>query len=307
MFIQTKIVLITATLLITACGGGGSSSSLSPSPQPVSSDVIYNNISVLGGNVNDAIALDAGPQISPNGLELYFFSDRIGGFGGMDIYRSTRATTADSWGIASNLGAIINSIADERNVTLVSDGLIMYFSSTIMGGEGSEDIYTSSRATLSDVWGAPTNIGNVVNTPFGDGGPSVSGDNLSLYFHSNRTGTIGNNDLYVSTRMAMADPWGVPVNLGSVVNSADFENTPSIASDGLSLYFHTTRAGGPGAIDIWRSTRASVNVGWDAPAALPASVNSTTNDLQPGLSEDWQELYFASDSGGDRDIWVAVP
>ena len=127
---------------------------------------------------------------------------------------------------------------------------------------------------------------------------------LSLFFHSDSSGIT---DLYVSTRPSIVAAWGTPVNLGATVNSVLFDVAPEISSDGLSLYFHSTRAGGLGSHEIWRTTRTRVTNPWSTPVAMPAPVNTAVSDLAPSLSDDWQTLYFASDSGGNRDIWQAVP
>lgn len=300
-----KVVAISALLgLVNACsGGGGDDDEQTPL---TSADVTYTSVSVMGSNINDPVAFDAGPEISSNYLELYFFSDRAGGSGGMDIYVSTRAMVTDPWGAATNVTAL-NSMGDDRQPSLSSDGLTMYFASDRAGGEGGSDIYVSTRATLMDAWSAPVNLGNVVNTVDTDSGPSVSDDGLSLYFQSNRAGTLGQTDLYVTTRATTMDSWGAPTNMGATINTAEYDVAPDIASDGLSLLFHSTRTGGVGVHDIWRATRASTSDSWGAPVNLGVPVNSIVPDTAPGLSDDWQTLYFASDAGGNRDIWEATP
>ncbi|MHC4331939.1 MAG: TolB family protein, partial [Planctomycetota bacterium] len=62
----------------------------------------------LGPTVNSS-AGDTSPSISADGLELYFSSDRPGGYGLDDIYVMTRATTEDDWGEPVNLGPLVNS------------------------------------------------------------------------------------------------------------------------------------------------------------------------------------------------------
>ena len=60
------------------------------------------------------------------------------------------------------------------------------------------------------------------------------------------------NDIYVARRPTKEDPWGTPVNLGPVVNSASWEAGTSVSPDGLMIYFQCQRAGGLGASDIWQ-------------------------------------------------------
>ncbi len=112
------------------------------------------------------------------------------------------------------------------------------------------------------VFGVPTNLGPLINTPSFDGGPSLSADSLTLYFVSARPGGVGGDDLWVSRRQAKHEPWEAPVNLGSGVNSAEGDASPSISSDGLELYFDSGRPGGQGSGDIWVTTRASTSDAW---------------------------------------------
>ena len=63
-------------------------------------------------------------------------------------------------------------------------------------------------------WSAPVNIGPNVNSTFTEGGPAISKDGLSLYFHSERPGSLGSTDIWVSVRERDDQPWGTPLNLG---------------------------------------------------------------------------------------------
>ena len=301
MFFYKRFTLVfLSALILSACD------SAEDNAAPTSSDVIFTTASVLGSNVNDPAAIDAGPEVSFDGLELYFHSDRAGGSGGLDLYVSKRATTDETWGAAVNLGATINSDADDRAASLSKDGLTLVIASDRTGTIGGYDLYLSTRASVNDAWSAPANLGNVVNTSFNESGADLNVDGLVMFFHSDRSG-FGSDDLYGTNRATLSDPWAPPVNLGSNVNSADFDTAPEAASDLLTLYFHSTRAGGVGPINIWKSTRATINDVWGVPALMPAPVNTASSDLGVGLSGDWKTIYFASDFGGNRDIWKAEP
>lgn len=274
---------------------------------PASSDVSYSKVTMLGTNVNDSAAIDAGPEISFNGLELYFHSNRTGGLGGLDLYVSKRASTNDSWGPAISLGATINTASDDRAASLSKDGLTLIIASDRAGGEGLNDLYESTRTTLTGDWSTPVNLGNVVNTAFNESGADLKADGLLIFFHSDRPGGLGGDDLYATSRVSAQHLWETPIHLGTNVNSSDFDTAPEAASDLLTLYFHSTRIGGAGSHNIWRATRASITDIWGVPVLLPAPVNSTAADLGVSLSSDWKTLYFASDFGGDREIWQAEP
>jgi len=150
-------------------------------------------------------------------------------------------------------------------------------------------------------------LGNVLNTQIEESGASLSADGLSLSFHSNAASGGTELDIYLSTRASKLDPWSPAENLGSVINSVDHDLAPEIASDRLSLYFHSLRQKGSGATDIWRATRSDLNSAWNAPVALSLPVNTIRGEFGADLSKDAQTLYFGNDSNGSSDIWIAVP
>lgn len=82
-----------------------------------------------------------------DGLEIFFFSTRPGGFGAADIYSATR--TSDSWSVPGNLGANVNTAAGETRPSVSWDGTSLVFGSTRPGGEGSTDIYITTRQPLT--------------------------------------------------------------------------------------------------------------------------------------------------------------
>jgi len=85
------------------------------------------------------------PNVSQDGREIVFDSDRPGGFGGTDIWSATRASVFHPWSAPLNLGANVNSAFGESRASLSRNGQRLYFGSTQPGGEGSSDIYVSTR------------------------------------------------------------------------------------------------------------------------------------------------------------------
>jgi WD40-like Beta Propeller Repeat len=76
-----------------------------------------------------------------------------------------------------------------------------------------------------------------------------------LILTSERPGTTGGLDLWVSTRDSLSQPWSTPANLGQPVNSPAIDQQAYISSDRTSMYFASNRPGGSGSIDLYVSTR----------------------------------------------------
>jgi len=78
-----------------------------------------------------------------------------------------------------------------------------------------------------------------VNSPSWDSGPDISSDGLKLFFDSTRPGGYGSTDIWVTSRATTDDPWGVPVNIGPIVNTSNDDHTACISADGSILYFYS--------------------------------------------------------------------
>lgn len=145
---------------------------------------LWGEVVNIGPQVNTS-AVDMCPQISPDGLELYLSSTIPGGYGGSDIYVARRTTQNALWGKPVNLGPVVNSAYNDHNATLSADGLLLLFDDSgkaRSGGYGAGDMWMSRRATLSDPWQSPVNLGPMVNSTARDAGPRISPDGHMLYF-----------------------------------------------------------------------------------------------------------------------------
>jgi hypothetical protein len=195
--------------------------------------------------------------ITPDGLTLFLDSFRPGGYGSLDLWMTTRATVDSNWDAPTNLGAVVNSASGDFAASISTDGLELYFTSSRPGGSGAADIWMTKRARVSDAWGTPINLGPTLNSSTDDVSACISPDGLLLFFASRRSGGYGSGfglcDIYVARRLTTKDPWGVPVNCGSVVNTPSVEWMVRISADGSMLYFHSGRPGGLGAFDIWQA------------------------------------------------------
>jgi len=246
-----------------------------------------------------------------DGLEMYLHEapGRAGGQGGWDLWVLKRDSIDADWGLLENLGPAVNGPSFDANPAISPDGLTLYFTSSRSGGYGGNDLYMTTRATRNAPWGQAVNMGPKVNTPKDDGCPRVTSDNLELYFNSNRPGGYGNGDIYVCRRATISDPWGDPVNLGPVVNSAYHESVPDLSPDGLLLMFADypggLRPSGYGGTDLWMARRATVSSPWQTPVNIGPIVNGQGYEWYPVISPDGSTLYFWSNRIGGQYIYQA--
>jgi len=274
-------------------------------------DCVFGDPTNMGPPINSPYS--DGFVMSSDGLELYLCSGRPPATeSAWDIWVMTRATPEDNWTELVRLDAPINTQYTEAVCCISGDGLELYIESDRPGGLGHEDIWVTRRESMQDSWGAPVNLGSVINSSAHDWPWSISDDGLELYFISMRS---GGGDIYVARRATKGDPWQKPVNLSAVVNSSSWEGFPLILKDGLMLLFSdhqalTPRPGGYGGGDIWMTTRATKHDDWNVPINLGPKINSTAYDGGPKISPDGSTLYFLSKrpggSGGTfGDIWQA--
>jgi hypothetical protein len=135
-------------------------------------------------------------SIAPGGDEIYFTSDRPGGYGGRDIYRIRRLPNGQ-WSLPLNLGPTINTPYDEDAPFLHSDGVTLFFSSNGHNTMGGFDVF---KSTLVDPdmngWSVPENMGYPINTVNDDIYFCLAADGLTGWFSSERPGGQGMQDIY---------------------------------------------------------------------------------------------------------------
>lgn len=158
----------------------------------------------LNSNINSKF-WEPAAFLSADGKTLYFVSDRPGGYGGTDIYKSKKTPSGD-WGRAENLGPTINTPFDEYTPFLHPDGVTLFFSSKGHNTMGGYDVFFS-RTLLSDnkIWLEPTNVGYPINTTADDAFYQVSPDKQWAYYSSSREEGLGEKDNYTITFAEVKD------------------------------------------------------------------------------------------------------
>lgn len=148
----------------------------------------------LGKSINSEY-WESQPSISPDGSTLYFVSNRPGGIGSYDIWKST-LTEEGQWTNPVNLGPSINTPYDENTPFMHADGKTLYFASNGWPGFGDKDIFWS-RLDDSGNFSKPTNLGYPINTYNEEVGFIVTADGNEGLFSSNiKNGGFGDLDIY---------------------------------------------------------------------------------------------------------------
>ncbi|WP_452225163.1 OmpA family protein [Lacinutrix chionoecetis] len=146
-------------------------------------------------HVNTEGASVENPFVSPDGTQLYFSSNKEGGFGGFDLYVAT--INADgSLGDAVNLGDTINTQYDDKFPSLSTDGKDLYFSSRGHNNMGGFDIFKSK--IIKDGYRLPRNLGNTINSNLDDVAFFMASQNRG-YLASNKAFGKGKLDIFSFT------------------------------------------------------------------------------------------------------------
>jgi len=223
------------------------------------------------------------------------------------------ATLLSRWTFSEpvNLGPIVNTSDVDARPHLSADGLTLFFDSTRPGGQGKADLWFCTRASVSESFGEPVNLGPIVNSNASDSAPHLSADGLALFFASTRPGGRGMNDLWMCARASVGEPFEAPTNLGPTVNTDAHEANPTLSADGRTLVLDSNRPGGQGEqgdYDLWMCTRVSARESFGKPVN-PCPPNSDSSEGYPGLSSDGLTLVFtpARPGGqGDGDLWMCT-
>lgn len=146
----------------------------------------------MRGDLNSRY-LETTASITPDRKTIYFASNRPGGMGGLDIYK-TELQENGSWGRAVNLGPTVNTEADEDAPFIHPDGRTLYFTSNGKASIGGNDVLRSNF--IAGKWSKPENLGYPINTAANESYFTLTADGSRAYFSSDRPGGRGEQDIY---------------------------------------------------------------------------------------------------------------
>lgn len=261
----------------------------------------------LGEGVNSEYT-DAAPVIMTDESVLYFTAKRKDALGGMvngvydeDIYMSVLDSTGWHWLEAKNVGKPLNTDENDATVALTPDGekLLIY------DGSDGGDIYLAEKNGAE--WAAPKAFPVMINSPGHESSASLSYDGRRLYFTSNfKEGleNYGYHDIYYS-ELNEKGRWGVPVNLGTNVNSEYDERDVFMHPDGKTLYFTSNGLKSMGGFDIFKTEMQS-DGSWSEPVNLGFPINTPQDERTIVITGNGKHGYFSSirpDGFGQHDIY----
>ena len=248
----------------------------------------------LGENINSA-DYEYFPSLTVDGQTLiYTRNRRVGPVGFQEDFYLSKLKNGE-WLPSINLGPPVNTSSNEGAQAISVDGQHLFFTGcNRKNGEGSCDIYYSKKE--GGKWSAAENIGPPVNSSKWESQPSFSSDGRTLYFSSNRPGGQGKSDLWYS-KLTPEGRWTLPVNLGDVINTPGFEESPYIHPDNRTLYFASTGHPGYGQKDIFYTKKDEFG-NWSAPKNLGYPINTWEEEIGLIVDAKGANAYFSSGRDG---------
>jgi outer membrane protein OmpA-like peptidoglycan-associated protein len=226
------------------------------------------------------------PTISADGKTMIFQAD-IDKPKKYKIY--ARQKVFDKWSKPMALDAINSKYAD-GGCFITYDQNYLLFTSDRPGGQGNCDLWVSQRK--GDSWMEPVNMGAPVNSPGYEGFPSLSPDGKTLYFvRECPEKTKCKDKLGIFYAEKVNDTWTEPKKMPAPVNTEYCEFGPVILADNLSLIFSSTRPGGYGGYDLYKTERTEQG-GWGKPLNLGSFINTGGEDSLIAIPASGDIMYY---------------
>lgn len=272
---------------------------------------------------------DYNPTVSGDGLVLFFGSDRDGSamFSNVkkshDIWVALKKKAKDKDfhnifappPIDANVG--FNTSLNESPGSISADNKVLYFvACNRPDGYGNCDIYAAYFEYQEKIISLfrVENLGSKINGKYFDSYPSISPDNKTLYFVSNRHTKFEGSydfDIYFSKWDELLNEWGEPVRMSNVVNTPNDDRAPFICPDNKTLIFASNgHPGSLGGLDNYYTTIDSLG-NWAPPVNLGAPFNTGNDEMSLTMNATGELVYFYSDRKdipgfmGDLDIFQA--
>jgi peptidoglycan-associated lipoprotein len=220
----------------------------------------------------------------------------------LDLYKASVSKDKNLENVES-FSEEINSKTHESNATFSSDGKTMYFSRTnkkrIKIGEQKIAVVKIYRAELIDSTWSNITVLPFSNDLYSTQHPVLNKDNTKLYFSSDMPSSLGSFDIYYVD--IMENSYGMPINLGDVINTIHLEQFPFIAHE-ETLYFSSNGHKGLGGLDLYMSVYN--NEKFEGAINLGHTINSGMDDFGFVLKDSIQEGFLSSNRDGTDRLYT---
>lgn len=251
------------------------------------------------GNIVNTPFDDCYPQINADASLFMFSSNREKNT--YNIYQANNIK--NQFTEPKKLSSSINSNDNEITAGLSADGQILFIHKTnkfFVGG----NLYTSQMGL--DEWETPIKLPKEINSAFNETNASITTENSTIYFSSDKPGGYGGKDIYKISRLPNGE-WGLPENLGPIINTPYNEDAPFIHNDNKTLYFSSQGHQNMGGYDLFKAE--FTNNTWTNPENLGVPINSVRDETNIVLTADGKIGYYSSsmENGfGGKDIYKTV-
>jgi len=292
-----------------------------------SSDPITIEINVTNDINNDYVPVALGhtvnteynelrPLISPDAHTLYFSRrNHPGNIGGVsdddDIWYSERDSISGEWKEAKNIGKPLNNRGPNfiSSVSVDDDGTLVLLGNAYYSKNKMTMGVSKSYLKPDSTWTQPENLTIKNDYNYSEKANYFLGtDKKTMIMAVERKDSYGDRDLYISFQQPNGT-WTVPLNMGNVINTADEEGSPFLASDGVTMFFSSKGFSGFGGFDIYLTRRLDDTwTKWSEPENLGSSFNSKEDDIFFNFTENDEYAYFTRGTEGNTDIFkVKLP
>ncbi len=253
----------------------------------------------LDENVNSNVS-ELNPLLSPDGKTLYFsrknHPDNIGGVNDKEDIWFSELGNDGKWTLSKNMGPEFNNAGPNfvNAVATTPDGNSVLILGNKYMPNGKMLAGVSMSTNIAGKWTKPMamNIENDYN--FNEkANYFLANTKKTLIMSIEREDSKGGRDLYVSFQK-QDSIWSEPLNMGAILNTANEESAPFLASDDKTLYFSSNGFSGFGGSDVYVSTRLDDTwMNWSEPQNMGPDINSKLDDLFFNIPSTSEFAYYS--------------
>ena len=210
-----------------------------------------------------------------------------------------------------NMGAPLNTVDDEGEMTYAADGTMVYCSArkdlALTPNGTHKELYIATFNKEKGTWNTPVNMGIPINhlpgpEPLNKGDdrePYINAAGDTIWFKSDRSATsspVNANDIYVTHKVGGV--WQTPELIGAPISTDQGnEHCPQVTRDEKTMYVTSQRPGGYGGYDIWVSTKDNAG-NWQTPVNAGPNINSASTEYHNLLNRSENKLIVSSNRPG---------